>query len=158
MFLIKIGQKLIFPLMILVCIMLIIMLQMGFILLLIALLPSIAAFFVDTDYERINFRTIFACNVAATIPTITPVFLSGLKFKHYDVTSIIVNPKVWLFIYSGAAVGWVMIHFGGQVAHAFLEIQYKFRNANLEKSQERLLEEWGDTIKPRIEEKMVKKQ
>ena len=45
MFLLRIGQKIIFPLMIIVCILLIVLLQLGFIFLLIALLPSIAAYF-----------------------------------------------------------------------------------------------------------------
>lgn len=153
MFLLRIGQKLIFPLMIIVCILLIGILQLGFIFLLIALLPSIAAYFVDDEYDLATFRTIFACNLAATLPTLTPIFASGLKLKHYDISSIIGNPNVWLFIYSGAAIGWCMIHFSSQAAHAFLEIQYKFRAASLEKAQARLLEEWGDSVRPPPEKK-----
>jgi hypothetical protein len=149
MFLLKIGQKLIFPLMVLVSILLIAMLQMGFIFLLIALLPSIAAYFVDDEHDRITFRTIFACNLAATIPSITPVFISGLKMKHYDVNSMIASPNIWLFIYSGAAIGWCMVYFGKYIARTILEIQYKIKIAYLEKIQERLLEEWGDSLKPK---------
>ncbi len=147
MFLIRIGQKLIVPLMIIVCILLIGLLQLGFIFLILALLPSITAYFIDEDYYRINFRTIFACNLAATIPTITPMFISGLKLKHFDIGAVIGNPQVWLFIYSGAAIGWCMIYISGHLARVFLDIQYKFRSAALEKSQAKLLEEWGDTIK-----------
>jgi hypothetical protein len=153
MFLLKIGQKLIMPLMIIVSILLIILLQLGFIFLLIALLPSIAAYFVDDDSELTTFRTIFACNLAATLPTLTPIFVSGLKFKHYEIGSVIGDPKVWLFIYSGAGIGWCIIHFGSQVARAILEIQYKFRSAHLEKMQNKLLEEWGDTVKQLTETK-----
>jgi hypothetical protein len=117
------------------------------------MLPSIAAYFVDKDADRITFRTIFACNLAATIPTLTPVFISGLKFKHYDITSTFARPDVWLFIYGGAAAGWCMIYFGSAVARAILEIQYKFRAASLEKAQERLLAEWGDSLQPKISKK-----
>ena len=46
-----------------------------------------------------------------------------------------------------------MIHFGNQVAHAILDIQYKFRATALEKAQIRILEEWGDSIKPLPEKK-----
>ena len=153
MFLLRIGQKFIFPLLIIVSLLLIGILQLGFIFLLIALLPSIAAYFVDEDSDLATFRTIFACNLAATLPTLTPIFASGLKLKHYDISSIIGNPNVWLFIYGGAAIGWCMIHFSSQVAYVFLEIQYKFRAASLEKAQTRLLEEWGDSIKPPEEKK-----
>ncbi len=149
MFLLRIGQKLIKPLMLIVCILLVGILQLGFIFLLMALLPSIAAYFVDEDADRVTFRTIFACNLAATIPSLTPVFVSGLKLKHYDIGSIITSPNVWLFIYSAAATGWCMIHFGNHVARSFLEIQYKFRAASLERAQARLLEEWGDALQPK---------
>lgn len=148
MFLLRLGQKIILPLFIIVCVLLIAMLQLGFIFLILALLPSITAYFIDEDYEITTFRTIFACNLAATIPTLTPIFISGLKMKHYEVGSVISNPNVWLFIYGGAAIGWVMIHFSSQVAHIFLDIQYKLRLSSLEKAQERILEEWGDSVKP----------
>ncbi|MEQ1789770.1 MAG: hypothetical protein ABL857_04940 [Rickettsiales bacterium] len=156
MFLLRIGQKLIFPLMIIVCILLILLLQLGFIFLLIALLPSIAAYFVDEDSDLASFRTIFACNLAATLPILTPMFISGLKMKHYNVGSIIGNPSIWLFIYSGAAIGWVMIYFSKHVARAILDIQYKLRTASLERSQVRISEEWGDSIKALPEEDSVK--
>jgi hypothetical protein len=156
MFLIRIGQKLIIPLMIIVGIILIVVLQLGFIFLLIALLPSIAAYFVDDDAELSTFRTIFACNLAATLPALTPVFVSGLKLKHYDIGSIISNPNVWLFIYSGAAIGWCMIYFSSHVARVFLEIQYKFRVSALERAQTRLLEEWGDQVRQLPETKPSK--
>ncbi len=147
MFLIRIGQKLIFPLMVIVCILLIGLLQLGFIFLILALLPSITAYFIDEDYDRTNFRTVFACNLAATIPTLTPMFISGLKLKHYDISSVIGSPQVWIFIYSGAAIGWCMINVSGHVARLVLDMQYKFRSASLEKTQVKLLEEWGDTIR-----------
>ena len=156
MFLLRFGQKLITPLMILSCILLILVLKLGFIFLLIALLPSMAAYFVDEDSELTTFRTVFACNLAAIMPTITPIFISGLKFKNYDVSPIIGNPSIWLFIYSGAAIGWGIIHFGSQVARTILEVQYKFRAASLEKSQARLVEEWGDSVKYLTEVKSSK--
>lgn len=147
MFLLRIGQKLIVPLMVIVCILLIAILQLGFIFLLMALLPSIAAYFIDEDYDMASFRTVFACNLAATIPTITPIFASGLKMKYYDIGGIIGNPNVWLFIYGGAAVGWCMIYFGYHAARAMLDIQYKLRTSYLEKAQNNLLEEWGEPVK-----------
>lgn len=156
MFLLRIGQKLITPLMIISCILLILVLKLGFIFLLIALLPSMAAYFVDEDSELTTFRTIFACNLAAVMPTVTPMFIAGLKFKNYDIGSIIGNPSTWLFIYVGAAIGWVLINFGSHVARTILEVQYKFRASSLEKSQARLVEEWGDSVKYLTETKVIK--
>ena len=153
MFLIRIGQKLIVPLMVIVCIMLVIMLQLGFIFLIVALLPSIAAYFVDNGYERSAFRTIFACNLAATLPTLTPMFISGLKFKYFDIGQTVGDPKVWLFVYSGAALGWGMIYFGLGIGRVVLSIKHKLQVTMLEHAQARLLEEWGEEIRGGNEEK-----
>lgn len=147
MFLIRIGQKIIIPLMIIVCILLIAMLQFGFIFLIIALLPSIAAYCIDEEYDRSTFRTIFACNLAATIPIITPMFVSGLKFKYFEVAGTVGDPKVWLFVYSGAAIGWGMIYFGRGIGRIILTLKYKFKISFIERSQEKLLAEWGEQIR-----------
>jgi len=152
MFLIRIGQKLIKPLMLIVCILLIIMLQFGFIFLVIALLPSIAAYYLDTDYDRSAFRTIFACNLAATLPTLSPMFVSGLKFKYFDIGQTVADPKVWLFVYSGAAIGWGMIYFGRGIGRVILTIKHKLKVTMLEHSQAKLVEEWGNQITGTIED------
>jgi hypothetical protein len=146
-FIIRIGHKLVLPLLVIVCILLIAMLQFGFIFLVVALLPSIAAFFVDSGYERSAFRTIFACNLAAIMPTITPMFVSGLKFKHYEIGQTVSDPKVWLYIYSGAAIGWGMIYFGLGIGRVVLSIKHKFKVRMLEWAQEKLLEEWGEQVR-----------
>lgn len=153
MAIINTAQKLIPALLVIVSIMLIVMLQFGFIFLVIALLPSIAAYYADSDPTRTTFRTIFACNLAATIPTLTPIFSSGLKFKHYNVESIMANPKVWMMVYSGAAAGWCIIYLFRYVARLFLTFQYGYRASSLERAQKRLLEEWGDTIRESTEDK-----
>jgi hypothetical protein len=147
MFLLRIGQKLIIPLMVIVCMLLIAMLQFGFIFLVLALLPSIAAYCVDEDYERSTFRTIFACNLAATMPTLTPMFVSGLKFKYFEIGGTISDPKVWLFIYGGAGVGFGMIYFGRGIGRIILTLKHKFQISFLERSQEKLLEEWGEQVR-----------
>jgi hypothetical protein len=147
MWLISIAQKAIPVLSIIVCILLIGMLQMGFVFLMIALLPAMAAYYVDTTRGRIMFRTVFACNLAAAIPTIKPVFVSGLKFKNFDITATMADPKVWLFIYTGAAAGWAMVYTFRFVAKLALEIQYEFRADSLERMQKRLVEEWGPDVR-----------
>ena len=141
------AQKLVPVLLILVSIMLIIMLQFGFIFLLLALLPSIAFYFVDGEPSRSTFRTIFAANLAATLPPLTPMFKSGLKFKHYEIGSVVGDPKVWLMIYGAAAIGWIIIYICRHVARAILAFQYEYRAASLERLQGRLVDEWGPQVR-----------
>lgn len=147
MALLNTAQKLVPVLLIIVSLMLIVMLQFGFIFLLLALLPSIAAYFVDTDPSRPAFRTVFAANLAATLPSLTPMFKSGLKFKHYEVGGIIGDPKVWMLIYGSAAAGWCIIFICRQIARTMLAFQYEFRAASLERAQARLVDEWGTQVR-----------
>lgn len=141
------AQKLILPLLIVVSLMLIVMLQFGFIFLMLAMLPSITIYFLDTDPHRATFRTVFACNLAATIPSLTPMFISGLKFKHYEVGTIIGDPRAWMLIYGGAAGGWVLIYLCRYLSRVGLTMQYELRASMQERLQERLLEEWGEPLK-----------
>lgn len=147
MFFIKIGQKLTKPLLFIVCILLIGILQLGFIFLILALLPSIVAYYFDTSLERTSSRTIFACNLAGVIPAITPIFASGLKFKNYDIGGIVGNPRVWLFAYGFAAAGWAMIFLSNHIAHFIVVIKHKLQTTMLEYSQAKLLEEWGEPVR-----------
>lgn len=158
MLIIRIGQKLIPFLMAVVVLMLIVMLQFGFIFLCIALLPSIAAYFLEEDPERPAFRTIFACNLAATIPTARPMFISGLRFKYFDVTQTLLDPKVWMFIYLGAALGWAMIYFGYSIGMIFLTIKHRINVGMLERAQAKLLEEWGAIISTKPENQAQENQ
>ena len=153
MFLIRIGQKIIVPLMVIVCIMLLIMLQFGLIFLVVALLPSIAAYFIDSSDDRSTFRTIFACNLAATLQTMAPMFASGLRFKHFEIGTTISDPKVWLLFYGGAAIGWGIIYFGRSVGRMVLTIKHKLQLSMLQHSQAKLLEEWGYTVRGVVEKK-----
>jgi hypothetical protein len=149
-------QKLVPVLLVIVSIMLIIMLQFGFIFLMLALLPAGIVYFTDSDPHRNTFRTVFAVNLAATIPTLKPMFLSGLKFKHYDIDSTIADPKIWLFIYGAAIAGWCIIYVCRFVCRIVLSLQYEMSANHLARVQEKLLEEWGDPLREATANKAAK--
>src|SRR5436305_1903698 len=93
-------SKAIIPVCLALAAVLIVMLQFGFIFLLIALLPSVVAFYTNGDKNRATFKIVGACNVAATLPTLAPMLQASLNTRHYDIVSVMQDPKIWLFVYS----------------------------------------------------------
>jgi hypothetical protein len=140
-------NKAFLPLMIVVGAAAIVLLQFGFIFLLLALLPSFMASYVDTEAGKPAFKTVFACNLAATLPYLVPMLEAGVKLRHYDTSAILDNPSTWLFVYSGAAAGWCLIYLCRFIARFVVMMMYEYNIAMLEAQQKRLLEEWGQQIK-----------
>ncbi|MBY0408387.1 MAG: hypothetical protein K2Q01_11915, partial [Rickettsiales bacterium] len=48
----------------------VVLLQSGFLFLLLALMPSIMAYIVDSDPRKNSFKVVFAGNVSAALPTV----------------------------------------------------------------------------------------
>ncbi len=69
----RMMSKAIMPLLLIISVMLIVLLQFGFIFLLLALLPSLVALFIDRDAGKPTFKIVLACNFAATLPSLVPM-------------------------------------------------------------------------------------
>ncbi|MDE3060226.1 MAG: hypothetical protein KGJ06_04380 [Pseudomonadota bacterium] len=139
-------QKLFFPVALILSAVLIVLLQFGFIFMLLGLLPSLVAFYIDHDPTKASFKTVLASNFAAMLPSLTPMLQAGIHFKHYDVSAIVGDPGVWLLIYSGAAAGWCLIYLCRFIAHFLITLTYEYNILNLERQQKELAEEWGQQI------------
>jgi hypothetical protein len=140
-------EKALLPLLLVSSLVLIIILQFGFIFLLLALLPSIVAYFTDGLRGKPAFKTVLACNMAATLPSLIPMLEAGVKLKHYDIFSTLISPNTWLLVYSGAGAGWCLIYLCRYIARFAIMMFYEYNIAMLESQQKRLVEEWGQQIK-----------
>lgn len=125
----------------------ILMFQIGAVFLLVALMPTLVKYFIDTDPGKPGFKIVGACNLAATLPYINPMVRSALQFKHFDSMSLMGDPSVWLFVYSGAAAGWCLIYLCRFVARMIVTVLYQYNIASLEKLQDELVHEWGQQIR-----------
>lgn len=143
----SLASKAAVPVLILVSIALIVLLQLGFIFLLLALLPSVAAYFIDTNAGKPLFKTVLSCNFAATLPSLAPMIRASIHLHHYDVAPILQDPLIWLFVYSGAAAGWGLIFLCRFIARFIVTIMYEYSITSLENLQRHLVEEWGPQIK-----------
>jgi cell division protein FtsW (lipid II flippase) len=125
----------------------IVLLRFGFIFLLLALLPTVVAYYIDRERRRPAFKTVGACNLAATLPTLAPMIRAGIAMKQYDISSVLHDATVWLFVYTGAALGWCLVFLCRFVARFIVTLSYEYNINSLEHTQKRLVEEWGQQIK-----------
>lgn len=140
-------KKLLLFLLFIVSCVLIVVLQFGFIFLLIAMLPAFVAYFIDTSRSKHKFQVVFFCNVAAVLPTLAPMFEASFHFQPYDITVLVSNPAVWLFIYGGAAIGWCMLYFSNHIAVYIIGARNDYVIHQIEDQQRWLVEEWGEQVK-----------
>jgi hypothetical protein len=124
---------------------LMVMIRLGFLFVLLGLLPSIVASFTDHTPRKDAFKTVLACNLAGMMP-----FLVSMVRRHGDFgtfQTIMTDPSVWLVVFSCAFGGFVLIFVCRYIAYLMLGITYQGELMVLENVQKKLLEEWGPQIK-----------
>ncbi len=136
--------KLMVPLLFIVSMAAVVVLQKGALFILLAMLPAVMSYFIDPAPKKPLFKTILACNFAATLPSLVPMVRAGLAMKQLDVSAIMSNPMTWLFVYSGAAAGWCLVFLCRMVARFIMTLSYEYNIIHLEWVQKRLVEEWGE--------------
>jgi hypothetical protein len=144
-------KKLIKPLLIVLSIVLIVTIQLGFIFLLLGLLPSVIAYYLDSHSEKATFKTIAACNLAAMLPWLVPILIAGAQFKQYDSYALMVDPYVWLVVLGGPTVAWCLVYICSFASSFVVSSVYEYNAASLERFQKKLIEEWGEDIIPKNE-------
>lgn len=124
----------------------IILLNSGFLFVLLALLPSVMAYYTDLDPRKNAFKVVFSGNLSAALPTVIPLIKSSMGSRKFDIVSEMQDPKVWLFIYMGAAAGWALIYLCKYVARFVVAMSFEYNIRSLENVQNMLVEEWGSDI------------
>lgn len=114
---------------------------------LLALMPSIMAYIVDYEKGKYTFKVVCSGNVSASLPTLLPMFKSMNNSHKFDMTAVLLDPKVWLFIYMGAGAGWALIYLCKFISRFVVTMKFEYNIKSLENTQEMLIEEWGDKIK-----------
>jgi len=140
------GIKLGLPLFIIVALASVVVLQFGFIFLLLAILPTIVVFFTDRTPEKSAFKVVGSCNFAATFPYLAPMIHAGIHLRHYDVSFIIKDMTIWLIIYTAAGAGWCLIFLCRVIANFIVIVVSEYSRSSLESVQEKLVEEWGKKL------------
>jgi hypothetical protein len=119
-------------------------LRTGFIFVIIGLLPSIVAYYIDVSVERYTFRTIFATNLCGMLPYIERMLQQGPSSTVLQ--SVMGNANNWFIIYGSALIGWLLIEICPLVAEAMIKGFHQTQIARINHVQKKVESEWGSEV------------
>jgi len=141
-------NKALLPGMVFLVISAIFIMRFGALIVILTIIPSVIAYFIDHAPRKPNFKVVAACNLSAAIPFIVPIVGFSLNKQYSEAGQVMENPMTWGFIYCGAAAGWGMLYLSKVVARVITLMHYEYGIKLLEKKQELLVKEWGEEIIP----------
>lgn len=131
----------------LVSLALIFWLKSTYLFIMVAILPSIVAYFIEISSLRRPFKTVFACNVSGLLPFLVELIDQGNSPAR--LMNIMGAMDTWLVIYGAAGLGWLLIITAPLVTTFFIDVARTTFIGDVEKQQEKLEEEWGPEVKRR---------
>lgn len=119
-------------------------LQIGFVFVIFALIPSLVAYLMDTGRNRYLFKAVLCCNLTGAIPFVTAALApnAGAAAIQLDMMKL----TTWLIVYGSALGGWCIVWMCRLFSYATLSVTYTARKQFLEGTQEALVEEWGKQV------------
>lgn len=127
-----------------ICLPLAFFLKSTFVFCILALMPMLVAYYVDTSKDKLLFRVVSLCNFAATLPFAVNLVIhdsSDSMFQQY-----FMDVKVWFMVYAAAAVGWLMVKYLPKAVFQWMHFMNMRKIESIEKVQRRLISEWGPDI------------
>lgn len=112
--------------------------------LMLALMPTFCALVVAPSQGYYSALSIGALNVAGTWPFLLKLWTTGHNIA--NAMTIIINPYAWLVIYGAAAVGWMLCQWFPIFVSSFMSIFSARRLKEIERTQKKLIEEWGPEV------------
>ncbi len=135
--------------MIVLCVMIIF--QHGFLFLVVGLMPSIVAHYLDFTRRRTRFHAVFACNMAGMVPFMAKM-LENVGSSSY-VTGLMSDSLNWLIIYSAAGFGWFLVYIVPIFARIFISITNQGQVARLKHIQDSITKDWGEEVASTVNNK-----
>ena len=129
---------------ILFCLLSMAFLRTGFIFIIVGMLPSIVAYYVDQGPHRHTFKTIFYCNTAGMLPYIAQLIEYGPRSS--NIQGIMDHPLTWMVVFGAALGGLLLTLLGPIVAEMLLSSLHQTQIRSLQRAQKRIEKEWGSEI------------
>lgn len=131
-------------LLIVVGLLLMAVLRTGFVFIVIAMLPSVVAYYVDVGKHRYLFRTICACNLAGLFPILGIMLRKGPS--NGVLQSIMGEAGNWFMIYGFSLFGWLLMEICPIFAAVLVRSFHQAQAARIERFQKKIESEWGAEV------------
>lgn len=110
----------------------------------IGLIPSAVAFFVDNSRDKFLGLTVLAMNVAGLLPAVLRLWKTG---HHMDnAITVISQPTVLIMILIPSGIGWLLHFYTPQLVSKLVRKRAESRIRSLEKQQKELIEQWSVSV------------
>lgn len=143
-------SKAFLPGIIFMALILIVVMRFGALILALILLPMIIAFFFDHQKDKPLFKIIAACNLSSSLQFIIPIVQLSLERKFAEAGLVMDNPMSWAFVYCGSAAGWGILYLAKFGSRVVTLMHYDYSISFLQKKQEKLVQEFGESISQSI--------
>ena len=110
----------------------------------VGLIPSYVAFMVDRDPKKYTATAVAALNMVGILPVLIKLWTSGHSLS--AVGELLSSPFNWAMMFSGAAVGWVLMSVIPALMVAIMMGQDKIKLSQIKARQKQMLEEWGPEL------------
>jgi hypothetical protein len=120
------------------------LLRTGFMFVIIAMLPSIVAYYFDVTRQRYLFRAIFSSNLSGLLPYIGQLLQHGPS--NGTLQNIMGSSRSWIIIYGAALMGWLLIKICPLIAQMMISGYHQSQLTRFERLQKRIESEWGPEV------------
>ena len=109
------------------------------------MLPTLVAFFGASAQDRYRILCIFNFNLCGMFPYLYRMVSADDQMSL--LADFMMDPMVWMIMYGGASVGWIIYTFVPLVVRFTIGSYLGSKITNLKKDQIPLVEEWGNEVK-----------
>jgi len=131
-------------LLILISIIMMGVLRTGFVFLVVGMMPSIIAYFIDVTRQRYVFHSVFACNLAGLMGFMTKIIAHGPSSALLQ--EMMGSLTTWFTIYAAATMGWLATQLCPIIAMAIIQNVHLGQIFRIKHMQKKLEAEWGPEV------------
>lgn len=113
-------------------------------LLVIGMIPTVVAYFVDTSKQRTLGPTVFYLNFAGVLPVLLKLWTQKPNIN--TALDLIMDPFMLLMMLAPAGFGWLLFLYIPPLVSGLMRRRAEMRINLLESDQKRLIEEWGQEV------------
>ncbi|MBM3617691.1 MAG: hypothetical protein FJX23_04020 [Alphaproteobacteria bacterium] len=113
-------------------------------LVILGLVPSFVAGYVDRTPDKAKAKVVAACNLAGIVPFVSDLVKQGITSN--NVHSVLLSGYTWLVMLGAAGLGWALVWGFPKASHAVLGYMQKSNVAALRKRQQQIIDEWGKDV------------